>query len=515
MIREITNERTAALFQADPVAFIDQFDREPWKYQAKAIRAITDRYKRSGKFKRRIAVFSTPRQDGKTTLSAWLGLWRLICDPTGGDVVSVALDTKGARQLMFDARRIIGNSPKLMSLLEGELTKSWITLKDGREWIIRSADAEMSRGLRPSTVLFDELGWTADDGDLFNVLLAAQGAQANPLVVVTSTVGPVQAGPLWDLFEREKVRGQKVIRLLYSRKNQSPLVTKKFLKEQEALLPPSWYAREHRNTWGAGSDVFCTQANWLKAIEGGTPLLDSHRGTSYAFLDLSWAHDESVLSVAAERERRTAIISMDVFSPSKGKDVDFEAVETVLRTRISQFNIRRLEIESPQGVALSQKIERSIPGCNVTILHPTAKSNQERWGGLYNGLRDGLIWLPKDEKLRRQLLQLTILAGPTGWKVVEADRKLHQDRAYTCGGAYYLAKQARIGSGIHIGDPGKQILVEPDADIPNHILNDPRRLELHLQNERDVERRRQRAEKESEMSDIDAAFASDRGWSGG
>lgn len=474
MIRQIATERTAAHFLADPVAFITHFDREPYRYQAKAIRSIVER-DRKGKYKRRIAVFSTPRQDGKTTLSAWLGLWRLICDPTAGDVVSVALDTKGARQLMFDARRIIGNSPKLLSLLEGELTKSWITLKNGREWIIRSADAAMSRGLRPSTVLFDELGWSADDGELFNVLLAAQGAQANPLVVVTSTVGPVQAGPLWDLFERAKVRGQKVIRLIYSRKNQSPLVTKKYLKEQEALLPPSWYAREHRNTWGAGSDVFCTQANWLKAIEGGSPLLDKHRGTSYAFLDLSWAHDESVLTVATDRDGRKAIISMDVFAPSKGKPVDFAAVEAVLRKRIEQFNIRRLEIESPQGVALSQKIERSLPGVNVTILHPTAKSNAERWGALYTALRDGLIWLPKDEKLRRQLLQLTIKAGVTGWRVVEADRKLHQDRALCCAGAYYLANMARSGSGIHIG---------PVGDTPEV----------------------------AKQSRVEAAFSSDRGW---
>lgn len=449
MIREIADEQAAARFLSDPIAFITHFDREPWKYQSKAIRAITERNGK-GTFKRRIAVFSTPRQDGKTTLSAWLGLWRLVCDPTGGDVVSVALDTKGARQLMFDARAIIGGSPKLMSLLEGELTKSWLTLKDGREWIIRSADASMSRGLRPATVLVDELGWSADDGELFQVLLAAQAAQENPLVVVTSTVGPVQAGPLWDLFERSKVRGQKVIRLLYSRKNQSPLVTKKFLKEQRAILPPSWYAREHENTWGAGSDVFCTQANWLKAIEGGSPLMDKHRGASYAFLDLSWAHDESVLTVATTRDDKKAIISMDVFAPSKGKPVDFAAVEATVRRRIEALGVRRLEIESPQGVALSQKIERSIPGVNVSILHPTAKSNAERWGALYSALRDGLIWLPKDEKLRRQLLQLTIKAGPTGWRVVEADRKLHQDRALACAGAYYLAQNTRTGSGIHI-----------------------------------------------------------------
>jgi len=451
MIRGIVaNEYTADLFRADPTAFIEHFDRKPWGYQAKALKAITERNSK-GIFKRRIAVFSTPRQDGKTTLSSWLGLWRFICDPTAGDIVSVALDTRGARQLLWDARRIIGNSPKLMSLLDGQrLTRSWITLTDGREWVIRSADSSMSRGLRPSTVLFDELGWTADDGELFQVLLAAQAAQVNPLVVVTSTVGPVQAGPLWDLFEQSKVRGQKAIRLLYSRRNKSPLVTKKFLKEQEALLPPSWYAREHENTWGAGSDVFCTQANWLRAIEGDSPLLEKHRGTSYAFLDLSWAHDESVLSVATERDGRKAIISMDVFAPTKSKNVDFAAVEATVRRRIETLGVRRLEIESPQGVALSQKIERSLPGINVTILHPTAKSNAERWGALYTALRDGLIWLPKDEKLRRQLLQLTIKAGPTGWKVVEADRKLHQDRALACAGAYYLAHNTRTGSGIHI-----------------------------------------------------------------
>jgi phage terminase large subunit-like protein len=49
-------------------------------------------------------------------------------------------------------------------------------------------------------VLFDEVGWLRDD-ELFSSLLAAQASVEDPLMLVTSTVGRRQSGPLWRIKE--------------------------------------------------------------------------------------------------------------------------------------------------------------------------------------------------------------------------------------------------------------------------------------------------------------------------
>jgi len=59
---------------ADPVQFVRAFDREPWDYQQGHLREVTARAV-DGKFLKPIAVISMPRQNGKSTESAWIGLW--------------------------------------------------------------------------------------------------------------------------------------------------------------------------------------------------------------------------------------------------------------------------------------------------------------------------------------------------------------------------------------------------------------------------------------------------------
>ena len=88
---------------------------------------------------------------------------------------------------------------------------------------------------------------------------------------------------------------------------------------------------------------------------------------------------------------------------------------------------------------LSQKI--NIPYCEVSTLHPTLKSNQERWGGFYKALKGGTVRLPPDAKLRRELLTLTIEERAVGWRIQDVP-SIHNDRAVAVAGALFLASGA-------------------------------------------------------------------------
>lgn len=431
-------------FYADPVAFVRAFDREPWEFQALYMgRALAKGMQLSEegrplRFDRRVVVISTPRQNGKSTLSAWIGLWRFFCDPSNdGDIVTVALDREGAQIILGDARRVIMGSEVLSSLIDSDygLTRSEIRLRDGRRWLIKSADAVYSRGLRPSTVLFDELGWSADDGALYNVLSAGMAAATNPLTVVTSTVGPIEAGPLWELFQAAENDDPDVL-LIYTQDNLSPRITDSYLEGQRRRFNPAWFNREHRNQWGSGSDTFCTLDDWRRAARSPSPRRSHSETPTVAAVDLGWKHDETAIAIGRNGKDGIEVIWIEGFKPPEGGTLDLQIVEDRLRDLVERYNVKELEIESPQGVLLAQRL--ALPGVRVETIHPTAKSNAERWGALYAALQNGTIRLPGDATLRRQLLSLTIKEGLTGWRVVDVP-SIHQDRALAVAMVAHLA----------------------------------------------------------------------------
>jgi len=435
LLRDAIGPNDFEAMQRDPVQFVRAFDKSPWGFQGETLRRVLAR-KDDGKFVYRIAVVSWPRQDGKSTVSAWAGLCRLFCAEQHQTIITVALDRDSAKIILNDARRIIQNSSVLFDLVDPNwgLTKSSIRLRDGREWFIKSADGRFSRGQRPTLVLFDELGWSSDDGELFQVLSAGMAAAKNPLMIVTSTVGPIQAGPLWDLFER---KDDPDILLLYSTKNQSPLVTQEFLDGQRRTMPPNWYAREHENRWGSGSDVFCTIEDYKRATADYDPILPRDDGPTFAFVDLGWARDETAVAVTKNVEGKVDVIYLRGMRGTSENPLSLPQVEELLEGLVKRYGIWKIEIESPQGVAMSQSL--SLKGVNANVLHPTTKSNSERWGGLYSGLKNGELRLPpKDELLRRQLVTLTIKETLTGWRVEDMPA-YHNDRAVAVAGAFHMA----------------------------------------------------------------------------
>lgn len=390
-----------------------------------------------GKFKHRVVVMSLPRQNGKSQLSAWAALWRFYTQP-GQEIITVANDIEQGRLILLDARRIIRSSAILYDLLDDHgLARTEIRLRNGNRWQVKSADSVSSRGLRPSVICYDELGW-AQDRELFDTLSAGQAAQDNPLIIVTSTVGPVQAGILWELFELARA-GDATVKLIYRQDNPSPLIKPEYLERERALLPPSIYAREHENRWGAGSDAYCTAADWERAIDGGSPLAYRDAGPCVAFLDLGWVHDETALAVGKRIDGRAAILALETWQGSQDKPVNFGDVEARIMTLAESHNIRRLTIESPQGVGMAQNLQ--VAGLATETLHPTAKSNRENWGALYNGLKAGQVWLPNDARLRRELLTLTIESKATGWRVVD-EPSVHNDRAVAVAGVVAMLSKS-------------------------------------------------------------------------
>jgi phage terminase large subunit-like protein len=182
----------------DFLAFAAAFGLVLYPWQAEAFGAA--RRREGGRFVHRLAAVSVPRGNGKSYAGAGVGLWRLLCGRPPQDVISVALDFEGARVVLDHARTIIRGHPALEEAIEVQ-ANGLLVPETGSRWTIASREHGSSRGRHPTLVIYDECGWAKDD-ELFSSLLAGHASVDDPLMLVISTVGRRQSGPLWTIKAR-------------------------------------------------------------------------------------------------------------------------------------------------------------------------------------------------------------------------------------------------------------------------------------------------------------------------
>jgi hypothetical protein len=280
-------------------------------------------------------------------------------------------------------------------------------------------------------VLYDEAGWARDD-ELFASLLAAQASVADPLFLVTSTVGRRQAGPLWTIKELAESRAPQVFWHWHG-ENRSPKVSRAFLDRQRRVLMPAQYAREHQNLWVDAADAFCSAAEVDDAMRHGwTQRHTGERGQAYVgYVDIGLVNDPTVLAVGHAEGSLAYIDVLWTFDGSRAQPVQLAAVERAIADLSHRFQVRRWRIESWQGVAAVQSLQRL--GLPVELFAPTAKAHAEEWPILAQRLSSRTLILPRHDRLREELLNLSVDLGPQGIRVIDKGR-VHQDHAVSVRG---------------------------------------------------------------------------------
>lgn len=412
--------------RASMVPFLDfcaRFGVPLYDWQRDAFEAAT---RRAGdRFVRPLGGISAPRGDGKSHGSAAVGVWRLVAGPPHCDIISSALDLDGARVVLDHARTIVRRDPALMAEIDVR-ANSLHYGSAGSRWTITSREHTASRGRHPDLVLYDEGGWARDD-ELFSSLAAGQASVADPLMLVTSTVGRRASGPLWTIKALAE-GGDPHVSWHWHGQNLSPKVTKQFLERQRRILMPAQFAREHQNQWVDAADSFTSAAEVDAAMSHGWA--QQHEGqagqTCEGFVDIGLVSDPTVLALGHAKGGLTFIDVLLTLEGSRLRPVQLTEVEAAVQDLSRRFRVRRWRIESWQGVAAVQSLQRV--GLPVELFAPTAKAHAEEWPMLAQRLSSRTIVLPKHERLREELLNLTVELGPQGVRVIDKG-KVHQDHA--------------------------------------------------------------------------------------
>lgn len=420
--------------------FAKAFELALYDWQDEAFGQATERI--NDRFRYRVAGVSVPRGNGKSFAAALVGVWRLVSGPAPQDILSVALDFEGAKVVLDHARRIVRSHPVLERTVEIRADALHVPRTRSR-WTIASAEHTASRGRHPDLVLYDEVGWSRDD-ELFSSLLAGQASVEDPLMLVCSTVGRRQAGPLWTVKVLHE-GGDPSVYWWHSGENLSPKVTPDFLERQRRILVPAQFAREHGNQWVDAADSFVSAEDVDRAMSTSWREQSCGRGQLdyHAFVDIGTVHDPSVIAVGHQEDGTVYVDALLTFQGSKRQPVRIETLEAALLDLANRFTTLRLvRVESWQGIALVERLQAC--GLPVEVFTPTPKAHAEEWPQLAQALGAARLVLFPHARLREELLNLTVEVGPTGAKVVDRG-KVHQDHAVAVRGVVASLRQTGEG----------------------------------------------------------------------
>jgi phage terminase large subunit-like protein len=179
------------------------FKLRPW--QRSFVEAVY-REDHSGTRPVRTAVLSMARKNGKTALAALLALCHL-CGPEAeprGECYSCANDRTQASKIFAEAEASIVRHPILAERVNiSTFNKTMRDLISGSTFTALTREAKTKMGFSPSFVVYDELGQAADR-DLYDAMDSAQGARANPLMLVISTQAADDLAPMSVLIDYGK-----------------------------------------------------------------------------------------------------------------------------------------------------------------------------------------------------------------------------------------------------------------------------------------------------------------------
>jgi hypothetical protein len=136
---------------------------------------------------------------------------------------------------------------------------------------------------------------------------------------------------------------------------------------------------------------------------------------------------------------------LETFQGSHEQPVQIAAVERRIAELAAKFNIRKIRIESWQGIQAAQSL--AAIGLPAELYAPTAKKHAEEWPVLVQQLTARTVELPKHARLREELLNLVVEVGPHGVRVIDRG-KVHQDHAVAVRGVVAMLASAPTVDGF-------------------------------------------------------------------
>jgi hypothetical protein len=198
----------------------------------------------------------------------------------------------------------------------------------------------------------------------------------------------------------------------------APWIDEEELASERRRLPESTYARLFENRWASTEDRLLAYDDVAACAVLPGPL-DPQRGVRYVLgVDLALRNDRAAVAVChaepIEGEPgglRVVCDRLDVFRPTKTREVDLSAVEGLVQARARAYNGAPVVFDPAMGWQMMQRLRRA--GLRVVEHTFSASANSKRALALLELVRGRRLAIPDDRELVEELAALRLVErGP-------------------------------------------------------------------------------------------------------
>jgi phage terminase large subunit-like protein len=306
----------------------------------------------------RLALWSLPRGQGKTTLAAALGLHDLFSPEEGSRVYVVAVDERQAR-LTFDAAVRMVELNEVLSKRVQMFRDRILVPRTGSQFQVLSATPANLEGLDPTLMVIDEIGVV--DRRTYEVAALASGKRERSLTLCIGTPSPdaadsvmfdlrahAIANPHDDSFHFHEFAAPDGCEIddeaAWETANPA-LHDFLHVDAMRALLPPktreATFRRARLGQWVVSADdVWITPTEWSERCTG--ELIDDQSDVVLA-LDGSFSQDSTALTVCRIGEVPHLDVGGHWANPGDPEwRVDVLAVENAIREACRRWRVREV-----------------------------------------------------------------------------------------------------------------------------------------------------------------------------
>lgn len=388
---------------------------------------------------------SRARGYSKTEDAGAMSLAVLLCDLTAGDdALAFARDKDQARILVDRMAGFVRRTPGLASVFK--VDQYVITsLTSGARLRAFEADPGSAWGQLPVWLVFDEICQHPATPAAEEVWEAASSAlvkhPSSRAVLITTSGDPghwsrrvfddAVASPLWRVSEEH---------------GPAPWQDPAELEEEKRRLPVSSWRRLFLNEWAAGEDRLLDHED-VRACVTVDGDQEWQPGLRYAVgVDLAIRNDRAVVATVHLVDDRVVVDRLDVFKPSKGRDVDLEQVEGCVQARCEEYGAPAV-FDPAMAWQMMTRLRRR--GLRVVEFTFTAASNSARTLTLLRLVRERRLAIPDHADLVDELVNLRVRETSPGVYRHDHDPSRHDDIATAVSlGAQHLVTGPR-GRRVH------------------------------------------------------------------
>jgi phage terminase large subunit-like protein len=450
---------------------------EPWQ------REMVDEILRIGPDGRRVyqqALVGLPRKNGKSTLCSGLALYLAAADDEPGPEVIVASGSREQAAVVFDqTRAFVEQSPGLLDWFRP--FRYHIALP-GVDGVIKriSADGRLQHGLSPNGIIVDELHafTTPRQSELWDALITATGARAEPLTVAITTAGYDKATVLGRLFDKaldldvERRPGLTIARdpeagfllwwygadedsdledeAAWMTANPASWITIPELRRQLAspTMDENTFRRLHLNQWTKARDAWLPAGCWPALRDTGLAIPEG--AEVWLGVDVGISDDSTAVAIAWRLEDGRTGLAAHVWATRYehkahehvvGGRVRLEQIEDHIRALARRFLVRELVYDPRFFERSAQSL--SDEGLTVAPFEQSSKLMGDACQLFYRAARQGMLAHDGDPVLAAHVEATAAEQTERGWRI----RKLRSSQKIDACVASVMAHARAVESG--------------------------------------------------------------------